>query len=287
MVDPGHGQKFLVELAETKHNLPYSPSLLSDLYGLTGDKSQASMEDIADIVSRDSGLTAKVLAAANSAYYGLQAQVSSVTRAVTVLGIKELRRIILLLGVNSLSENKELPDHFNLKDHWEHQFRAAVAAKVLAKIIPDTDPDILFTAALLHDIGKLITAVFRPADREAVLKAYRTQNISFNMAEDEYWGLEHGLIGALTLNAWNLPPELTEPVNWHHSPALAPDHKKDAKIISLADSMAYALIEEEVPSTEHTQIIEAEFDLDLQDVLKEYSQALEEENLQGFVASFH
>jgi len=231
------GQKFLSLLADTKHELPFSPRLLQRLFTQTSEGSVASLGEIAATISPDQGLTTRILAVSNSAFYGLQSQVTSVHRAATVLGIKEVRNIVLALGVQGMTKGKKLPDDFDLIEYWRHQLTVALTVRLLAAETKQADPDNLFTAGLLHDLGKMIVAMHAPEDWKAIADLRQEKQMSFHKAEDAWWGIEHGVVGALVLKSWSLPAELHEPVNWHHAPLAAPDYRLQAKHLCLADML--------------------------------------------------
>ncbi len=244
------GQEFLAFLPSIGQELPYSLTLLRDLFDMTSDHSDVSMHDVAETLGKDQGLTMKVLAMANSAFYGLQAKVSTLPRALTLLGMREIRHLVLVLGVQSICSRSSLPSGFDLHGYWKHQFQVAAICRELGHLLqrnshPTLDPDLLYTAGLLHDLGKLLTAMHRPQDWEAVQAACAAEGIPSFVAEDRHWGLEHGLVGAMTMNAWNLPQELTEPVNWHHAPHLAGEYQTQARLCCIADSLCHALEDED------------------------------------------
>jgi len=235
------GQRFLLELPTLRHELPYSPALLTALFAQTGPDSDAPLETIADTLSRDQGLTAKVLALANSAFYGLQQKVTTVPRALAVLGLAEVRTLVLSVGVKALAEGKGFPRDFDLTAYWEHQLGVAVIARALAPTMGCPDADALFTAGVLHDLGKLLTALHSPDDWRAIRDLTQVGNTPYATAEEDYWGIEHGVIGAMVLGSWNLPESLTEPVNWHHAPMHAPSDRRPALALCVADALAHVL----------------------------------------------
>lgn len=234
-MDLERGTAFLSKIADTRHDLPYSPSLLQRLFAQTKDGSLASLGQIAETISPDQGLTARLLAVANSAFYGLQSQVTSVQRAATVLGIKEIRTIVLALGVHGLTKGHQLPEDFDLVAYWTHQLSVAQTARLMAKGLAAVDTDNIFTSGLLHDLGKMLIAMHAPKDWVSIGYLRAQKNLPHFKAEDEWWGVEHGVVGALVLRSWNLPAELHEPVNWHHAPLAAPEYRTEAKLLCLAD----------------------------------------------------
>ncbi|MDY7000587.1 MAG: HDOD domain-containing protein [Thermodesulfobacteriota bacterium] len=177
------------ELTQIPQNLPYSPGLLRKLFSQTSGDSLASLTEISETMAQDQGLTAKILTMANSAFYGLQAKVTTVSRAMVVLGLKEVRTMVLLIGIKALTKNMVDPDLLNLREYWRHQIITAAAAGPIAARAGVNSED-MFTAALLHDLGKLLTALHRPKDWQAVSSLAASENIPHAMAEEQHWGLE-------------------------------------------------------------------------------------------------
>lgn len=237
-MNESRGYAFLEELPTLDKKLPFDPHMLQMLFSMTGEESTASLADIADAVSADQGLTTHILAVANSAYYGMQAEVTSISRALSLLGLAELRKIVLLQGFDNMASDLLQPDVFNYQSYWEHQVAASDIAGLCAKKL-GMNADDISTAALLHDIGKLFTAILRPEDWKAIEATAKQDEMPFHKVEDAYWAVDHCLVGAMVLNSWNLPKELTEPINWHHSPEFDPDHKDFSLILELSDVLAH------------------------------------------------
>ncbi|MFW5733647.1 MAG: HDOD domain-containing protein [Oceanidesulfovibrio sp.] len=285
MSNQQQGQAFLAELSDVKQDLPYSLSLLRDLFGMTGESSRASMDEIAQTIAHDQGLTTKILALANSAFYGLQAKVSSVSRPITLLGLKAIRNLVLILGAQAVTVRHSLPDSFLLGPYWKHQLSVGVIAKTIAEKRNALDPDILFTAGLLHDFGKILIALHRPDDWQTIKAIVANRGMQHNLAEELHWGLEHGLVGAMTLNSWNLPQELTEPLNWHHSPALAGDFRDDASIICLADAMHHKIEDPNAPLVHPAGEVLANWEWDADELAAECSEALDDDSIDQLAAA--
>ena len=245
MMQESRGREFLATLSERCQDLPFSPLILQDLFKATDASSMASLEDVASIISRDQGLSARLLALANSAFYGLQSQVTSISRAAALLGVKEIRNLALLTGVKAMTEKHLPPDDFHLKDYWSHNLKVAVIAMDLDESCGFQEPQIVYTAGMLHDLGKLLTALYAPEDWSAIQELMEREGEPSHRAENAYWALEHGVVGSMALAAWNLPRELSEPVNWHHSPHLAKDLAKEAGLINLADLLSYHVSDED------------------------------------------
>lgn len=238
-MDQTRAVRFLEEeLPRIQSDLPFSPTLLAKLFSQVKDGTMVSLDDVAETIGQDQALAAKVLALANSAFYGLQAQVGGIPRAVAVLGLKEIRNLVLAVGAQRMCKRK--PVGFDLPGYWKHQLTTTEAARLLAKLLNHPDPESLFACGLLHDLGKLLVASTSPEDWQAIENLARERDLPYVKAEQLHWGLEHGLVAALTLAAWNLPDDVTEPVNWHHSPETAPAFGREAAILRLADALAHA-----------------------------------------------
>ncbi|WP_457572058.1 HDOD domain-containing protein [Desulfovulcanus sp.] len=234
------GQKFLCFLPQLKDELPFSPQLIQKLFLQTKSNSLSSLEEIARTIAKDQALTTKILTQANSAYYGLQGQISSISRAVTILGLKQTRQIILNFGLKVISQKID-PTFFDLVTYWQHQSFIALLAQKLGQMLSYPEPEDLFTMGILHDLGKLITAIYAKDTWKNILKTHK-KNRPLVETEQEYWGIDHALIGALTLAHWNFPEWISEPINWHHSPHLVKGNSiKSTAILYLANNAAHII----------------------------------------------
>lgn len=276
-------QSFLRELPKMRNDLPFSPEVFRKLFFQTGASSLASLEEVGKTLGNDQGLTTRVLSLANSAYYGLQAEVQSVSRAAAVLGMAEIRNIVLTLGVNGLTRGRAMPAGFNLGEYWRHQFFVAMIAREISRITEVGNPDNLFTAGLLHDIGKLIIAMRRPDAWEAIRELADAEDMLDAEAEEEYWGLDHAVIGALVLKSWDLPPALVEPVNWHHAPELSPGHSNEATVICLSDCAAHALEEEEDRYDNRLEALCPDLEMERDEVMEVAEELAESKDIEQFI----
>jgi putative nucleotidyltransferase with HDIG domain len=268
------GQAFLEELPRLPHRLPYSPGLLAALFAQTGDASLSSLEDIGHTMSQDQGLTARVLELANSAYYGLQAEVTTAGRAVAVLGLGEVRTLVLTVGVAAMARAHVPGRLLDLSAYWRHQAVAALAARRLARRL-DLDADALYTAGMLHDLGKLLTAMHRPGDWTAIL-ARQAKGLPAHLAEDAHWGIDHAIVGAMTLSSWNLPLAITDPVSWHHAPDRAPESRSEATALALADALAHEVDGPGVPTGLDVTAVLDELGLDPEEIRNELLLAVQD-----------
>ena len=195
--------------------LPSLPEVYLRVSELLGDES-ASLEQIGEIVQNDPAITSRLLNLVNSAYCDLPKQVSSVQQAIAVLGRDRLKQVLmgsLLRGVFGAQKNPA----FSIQVFWSHSIKTAIIARQLARETPDIDdPQVLFTAGMLHDIGKLLMINRAPdlmmAADEYMLR-YRAGELE---AEQLRVGVTHVDIGGMLLQHWNLPQVLIDCVRLHH-----------------------------------------------------------------------
>jgi HD-like signal output (HDOD) protein len=202
------------------------------------DSPTASAQDIAKVVERDMALTAKLLKLVNSPFYGLSAPVDSVSRAVSIIGIKELST--LALGISAINFFQGIPaELMDMKTFWAHSLSCAVFSKLIAAKIPGLAAERMFTAGLLHDAGRLIMFKNLPyACTEALLYA-RGNLTPLVAAEQRVLGYDHGEVGRQLLAAWKFPVSLADPIAHHHEPGLA-EEPLAAAVVQLADNLANA-----------------------------------------------
>jgi putative nucleotidyltransferase with HDIG domain len=236
---------FLEEIAGNPPGLPYDPTLLPKLFDASREGSHISLEEITAGIEKSQDLAVRILASANSAFYGFESVITSLSRAVSVLGLKEVRNATLMAGADTWLRNAKLPAGFDAAGALHHQILAAELAKALAQTLQGADPalrikpDEAYAAGLLHDIGKVFLALRRPQVWAAVEKIRGSTSLSFAEAEDEYWSIDHALVGARVLHYWKLPLMLTDSISWHHAPQMAPNYAAEARLLCAADILAH------------------------------------------------
>ncbi|RMD80417.1 MAG: HDOD domain-containing protein [Gammaproteobacteria bacterium] len=204
------------------------------------DSPRHSAADIARVLEKDPGLTARLLRIANSAFYGFPSQIDTVSRAITVIGTRELRDLVLATCVVRLF--KGLPnDLVTMDDFWRHSIGCGLAARALAAQRGERLKERHFVAGLLHDIGALIVYAKLPElAREALLRA-RHQHQPIFLAERAVMGFDHGAVGCELMRKWKLPEHLQEAAAFHHEPEKAPVDPRDVAMVHLADRIAEAM----------------------------------------------
>jgi putative nucleotidyltransferase with HDIG domain len=175
------------------------------------------VSQIEEILRHDPGLTANVLRLANSAYFGIPFKIGSIRQAVILLGLKRLIQMVIAACVSAIMD-KSVPGYdLPPGELWRHSIAASVAAEGLVKVLKVEAAEEIFTAALLHDVGKLVLGDFVKDEFKQIETAV-AQGISFEMAEKIVLGTNHADVGARILTKWLLPSEIVNAVQLHHAP---------------------------------------------------------------------
>lgn len=204
------------------------------------DSPRHSAADIGHTICHDAALSARLLKIANSAFYGFPSQIDTISRAITVIGTRELRDLVLATSV--IRTFKGLPnDLVSMEDFWRHSICCALAARSLAEQRGEQSLERFFVAGLLHDVGSLL--IYRKIPelaREALLRS-RYNNIPLYRAEQNIMGFDHAAVGVEILRKWKLPEHLQEAAEFHHNPGMAHRFPRDTALIHLADVVADSL----------------------------------------------
>jgi HD-like signal output (HDOD) protein len=218
------GNEQLKQLATRVKCLPSLPTLHDELMKELKEDG-ASLERIGRIISRDIGMTTKILQLVNSAFFGLPHPVNQPAEAVMFLGLNTVRSLVLTLRVFSQFDQRDCPA-FSLDALAHHCWMTGAAARRLAQEEKKnaTTQDECFLAGLLHDVGQLILATGMAEEYQAILQTAKRGNRPMSEAEQEHFGATHADVGAYLLGLWGLPNSIIEAVALHHRPAGAAAH---------------------------------------------------------------
>jgi len=224
-------------LAEIR-DLPALPAAVTELMLSLGDGA-ASADRIAEKISRDQALAAKALRLANSPFYGMPRQVSSLAEATSVLGLRMLRSVATAAGLSG-AFTSPAGSGLDFSAFWRHSIGTALCAQELASAL-ELDADTAFTLGLVHDIGRLLLASRFPARYAEVLELQSKQpGLLTAEAERAVMGLDHAAVGGLIAEHWRFAPAFAQAIVTHHAP---PDDNADPAldVVHVADNMAHAL----------------------------------------------
>ena len=196
------------------------PHVVNKIMAITRDP-DSSMAQLAQVISYDAMATANLLKAANSAYYGCAQKFDSIHQAIVFLGMDEVVDLVLM---TSSAENLKRPQQgygLTAGELWRYSVASALAARKLAaaKNIPDVH--LVFTAALLKDIGKVVLEQYVGDGYEKIKALVATGRWSFREAEKEVLGIDHAELGAMVARVWQFSPVMIDIIGNHHRPQQA------------------------------------------------------------------
>ncbi len=199
----------------------------------------STTQDIAQVITSDPGLTAKLLRLVNSPFYGLPYKIDTIPRAVVMVGTRQL--VMLAMSTTLITTFKGLPVSLvNMQSFWSHSISTGAAARLLARYAGIPQGEGLFVAGLLHDIARLLIFIHLPKHALYILTEAKRRQESVRDLEQETLGFTHDAIGRELLQSWRFPPELVQRVGNHHQPLTENSEQEDI-ILSAANSLAQAL----------------------------------------------
>lgn len=190
---------------------------------------------------QDQGLSARILRLANSAFYGLNRQVTTPQDAVVILGIRTVRNLAMVAASYPWMSKPIKGYILGPKEMWAHGLGVAVGAQMVAQRTKKACPDLTFISGLLHDLGKVALAIWLESRSQTMLKLAIQENLTFDEVERKVLGFDHCDVGGFLADQWNLPASLGAAMRYHHNPMAmeVPDHSVEC--IHIGDYMAMSL----------------------------------------------
>lgn len=230
------GQALKDRIFRTLKDLPPMPKVAQKARKILSNPN-SSFIDLAKVIETDQGIVTRILKLANSPYYGLSGNVSSVQHASVVLGGKTLMEL-LNLACSSEILGKTLKGYdLDAGDLWVHSLAVASGSAVLArKVNPPLEQD-AFAAGLIHDVGKIILDPYVFERKEEFRSFVESGRESFLYAEKEILGFDHAELASEVCEQWQIPGHITRSIRHHHDPAPS-DGDDLSYIVHMADAIA-------------------------------------------------
>ena len=199
---------------QVARDLPAMPAVAGRIFRMVEDP-ETDAVSIGQVIAMDPTLTGKVLKAANSTYYSPTQAITNLSQAVTRMGIRALRNVVVIecLPLKGRTGESVNPLAAGL---WEHAVASAISARLVAAQIGSCSPDDAFVAGLLHDIGKSALLVFKRQEYPELIQQVLAGSATFAEVERERFGFDHADVGAAVLRLWHLPDVFVEGVRAHH-----------------------------------------------------------------------
>ncbi|OUR71969.1 phosphohydrolase [Methylophaga sp. 41_12_T18] len=209
------------------------PSTYAQLDDLIKDPN-SSADDISEVINTDPALVTRLLKVVNSPFYGFPSQISTISRAITIIGTRELTHLVLATAV--IDAFKGIPSSLiNMTEFWRHSLASAIAAKYLAKACGQRATERFFISGLLQNIGSLVIYQSVPElAREAINSAEFGHEVIYK-AEQRILGFDHTDVGQALVRAWRLPNSLEEVVKCHHTPSDSVNFPLEVAVVHVAD----------------------------------------------------
>lgn len=201
-------------LEASKGDLPTMPAIASQVVQAVDDP-DGSIDDIRKLIQQDAAIAARILKISNSALYGFPSEIQSLSHAISLLGTMTVRNLVLAASM------KETYKRFGLMEKllWQHSSLSGPVSAMLARYPGiGIDPDVAFTAGLMHHIGKTALANSHRKEYERVMSTVYNEGRSFTEVENEVFGFNHAELGAAVVEQWGLPNSLVQTIRYHHDP---------------------------------------------------------------------
>lgn len=225
-------------IIENDINLASLPEVFHQVMAAINDP-KTSAGHIADVVSKDTSLSAKLLRIVNSPFYGFAEKVDTLSRALALVGTDKLAN--LALGISAINAFRDIDEKlFDMRAFWEHSILCALCSAWITTQKDDTREEAFFLAGLLHDIGWLIMLKLYPEQAREVLVRLKTDKRPGYQVEKEVWGFDHAELGGMALREWQFPNSLVSGVMHHHAPHIV-KYEHTPSVIHVSDFAAHAL----------------------------------------------
>jgi putative nucleotidyltransferase with HDIG domain len=191
------------------------PHIAIKLTKLISDEN-STMQDFEKMIKMDPTLVLRLLRGANSPYYGLRQKVNSISRAVVVIGINNLRNMIVTEGLKEIFKDKKSENVFSRSRLWLHCSAVSICSQMIMERIFGLNGEDAFLCGILHDIGMIVEDQTAPDLFYRVCNTYDENSKPITDYEKEIVGTDHCAIGYLLAKDWQLPIEIQEGIQRHH-----------------------------------------------------------------------
>jgi putative nucleotidyltransferase with HDIG domain len=223
---------FIRSKIERLDGIPTIPQVERQLLPMI-ESDRLSFKDLGEMISRGQAVTARLLKMVNSPVYGFPGRISSVPQALILLGLHVVKGVLLGVSVFEIMERA-------MVGLWNHSLFTALVAREIAVKKGLSEPEEVMTSALLHDIGKVALKVNFTAEYNRALALSQERDLLIKDAEEEVFSLSHSMAGGWLTRKWNFPITLSEPIAYHHKPALTKHAPLHTAIVHMADILVRA-----------------------------------------------
>lgn len=217
-------------------HLPSMPQVIFKAQEII-ENPEAGVQELSKIIETDQAVVTKMLKLANSAYYGLSGKVSTVKKAITLLGIQTLKELLITVGYAKLLDQKLDGYGYSSGDLWRHAIAVGLGSKIIAAKRRIGDAGEAYMAGLIHDAGKLILDPYIMERRQDFTRIMEEESQTFLNAERIVLGFDHADIAFQVCRKWRVPDTISRAVQYHHAPSQS-DGDRLSYIVHMADCIA-------------------------------------------------
>jgi HD-like signal output (HDOD) protein len=195
----------------------------------------STTDSIANLLRTDPDLCARMLRMANSAFYSFPTRIESIERAVSTIGLRQIRELVLVTAVIKAFDGIP-PAKVNMASFWEHSVAVGIMSSEIGQAAGIPSAQSYYIPGLLHDLGRLVMYLQLPGLMNDLLERRDSSGVPLFQLEHEILGYSHADIGGCLLEFWKLPSSIWEPVAMHHNPAGSGEFMLTACAIHIADA---------------------------------------------------
>jgi putative nucleotidyltransferase with HDIG domain len=207
-------------------DIPSLPQFVVETLNKLDDPTSSAV-DVGNKLSKDEGLVVRVLRLANSAYYGLSRRVTGVSEAISYLGFKTVKSIVLAASVYKFMDSTFSGYSLDRGQLWKHSQSVAASCRYLSEKLKICDPEEAYVGGLMHDVGKIVLNDYVRFGYSIILRLVEEDNVPFCEAERQVLGFDHAQVGGLVMEQWNLPEAYVYITTYHHTPWELPENEKE------------------------------------------------------------
>lgn len=237
--DPQRRDELRLRIQQAVKNAPPLPAFYQEALALIRDPDM-DFARLAETIEVDPGITMNILKLVNSAYFSRTEPARSLQQAMVRIGSQTLSRIIVAQGVSTQMARRLNGYELEPESLLHHSVGTALTAERLARHLKMEPDKGLFTAGLLHDLGKLFLDPFVCENKERIHEWLQCTDKPFDIIEKEVLGVTHPEAGAWLMRQWGLPDDIVGIVEFHHAPHQASRQEKNALLVHLADTLVYS-----------------------------------------------
>lgn len=260
------------QLIDSNLQLVSLPAIVAQVNQMANDPT-ASAADIAHAIGRDTALTARLLKIVNSPFYRFPSKIDTLSMAVTVLGTRQLRDLVIAAAIIKRFQSKT-DSPFNIEEFWCHSITTAIASRALALKLMLANSERYFIIGLLHDIGKMVMYLTLPNESIKLHRELEKSDCDVDNIERNIFGFTHDDVAVALMSAWHFPESLIEPIRNHVALDGQEHYLKDAALLHLANHIANNL---QAPISRDDDIILKPKAIELLQIAPETIEAIYEE----------